>query len=214
MTMEEILTSGLAELGVPATAAQLSQLRAYYTLLDERSKVMNLTAIEGEEATARLTALSEFQDLGSGMRIAMRDLEIRGAGSLMGAEQHGNLSSVGFDLFTQMLGQAVAEARGDDDAGVEAASVGINLPADYFLSEEYLPAVDQRVLVYRKLTAAEDLESIDEVQEETEAAAGRAQPVQSRAHPHSRRAPGARERHAQWRPHHLLGRRRAQEGGL
>ena len=125
-----------------------------------------------EEATARLTALSEFQDLGSGMRIAMRDLEIRGAGSLMGAEQHGNLSSVGFDLFTQMLGQAVAEARGDDDAGVEAASVGINLPADYFLSEEYLPAVDQRVLVYRKLAAAEDLESIDEVQEETEAAHG------------------------------------------
>ena len=54
MTMEEILTSGLAELGVPTTAAQLSQLRAYYTLLDERSKVMNLTAIEGEEATARL----------------------------------------------------------------------------------------------------------------------------------------------------------------
>lgn len=125
-----------------------------------------------EEATARLTALSEFQDLGSGMRIAMRDLEIRGAGSLMGAEQHGNLSSVGFDLFTQMLGQAVAEARGDDDAGVEAASVGINLPADYFLSEEYLPAVDQRVLVYRKLAAAGDLESIDEVQEETEAAHG------------------------------------------
>ena len=125
-----------------------------------------------EEATARLTALSEFQDLGSGMRIAMRDLEIRGAGSLMGAEQHGNLSSVGFDLFTQMLGQAVAEARGDDDAGVEAASVGINLPADYFLSEEYLPAVDQRVLVYRKLAAAEDLESIDEVQVETEAAHG------------------------------------------
>lgn len=85
----------------------------------------------------------------------------------MGAEQHGNLSSVGFDLFTQMLGQAVAEARGDDDAGVEAASVGINLPADYFLSEEYMPAVDQRVLVYRKLAAAEDLESVDEVQEET-----------------------------------------------
>ena len=54
MTMEEILISGLAELGVPATAAQLSQLRAYYTLLSERSKVMNLTAIEGEEATARL----------------------------------------------------------------------------------------------------------------------------------------------------------------
>ncbi len=97
-----------------------------------------------EEATARLTALSEFQDLGSGMRIAMRDLEIRGAGSLVGAEQHGNLSSVGFDLFTQMLGQAVAEARGEGGTDLEQATVGINLPADFFLSEEYVPAVDRK----------------------------------------------------------------------
>ncbi len=125
-----------------------------------------------EEATARLTALSEFQDLGSGMRIAMRDLEIRGAGSLVGAEQHGNLSSVGFDLFTQMLGQAVAEARGDDTEEVEQAGVAINLPADFYLDEEYLPAVDQRVLVYRKLAAADDLQSIDTLQEETEAVHG------------------------------------------
>ena len=68
MTMEEILTSGLAELGVPATAAQLSQLRAYYTLLDERSKVMNLTAIEGEEALLRYVRLSgkTAADIGSG----------------------------------------------------------------------------------------------------------------------------------------------------
>lgn len=121
-----------------------------------------------EEATARLTALSEFQDLGSGMRIAMRDLEIRGAGSLVGAEQHGNLSSVGFDLFTQMLGQAVAEARGENGTDVEQASVGINLPADFFLAEEYVPAVDQRVLVYRKLAAADMLEAVDRLQEECE----------------------------------------------
>ena len=125
-----------------------------------------------EEATARLTALSEFQDLGSGMRIAMRDLEIRGAGSLVGAEQHGNLSSVGFDLFTQMLGQAVAEARGDDSETVEAAGVAINIPADFFLDEEYLPRVDERVLAYRKLAAADDLESVDRLQEEIEAAHG------------------------------------------
>ena len=125
-----------------------------------------------EEATARLTALSEFQDLGSGMRIAMRDLEIRGAGSLVGAEQHGNLSSVGFDLFTQMLGQAVAEARGDDAEAVEQAGVAINLPADFYLDEEYLPAVDQRVLAYRKLAAAESLQDVDALQEETEAAHG------------------------------------------
>lgn len=124
------------------------------------------------EATERLTALSEFQELGSGMRIAMRDLEIRGAGSLMGAEQHGNLSSVGFDLFTQMLGQAVAEARGEEDASIEVASAAINIPADYFLDEEYLPDVDRRVLVYRKVAAATTLAAIDEAEHECEESFG------------------------------------------
>ena len=119
------------------------------------------------EATDRLTAINEYQDLGSGMKIAMRDLEIRGAGSLMGAEQHGNLSSVGFDLFTQMLGEAVAEARGET-RDVEQAEVTINLPADFFLAEEYLPDVDKRVLVYRRLAAAVDLAEVDALQQECE----------------------------------------------
>ena len=118
------------------------------------------------EATERLTAIGEFTDLGSGMKIAMRDLEIRGAGSLMGAEQHGNLSSVGFDLYTQMLGQAVLEARGEEPETAESA-VSINLPADYYFSEEYLPDVDRRVLLYRKLAAASDLATVDELQKET-----------------------------------------------
>ena len=120
-----------------------------------------------EEATERLTAINEFQDLGSGMRIAMRDLEIRGAGSLMGAEQHGNLSSVGFDLFTQMLGEAVAEARGES-AELEQAEVIINLPADFYLDEDYLPEVDRRVLVYRRLAAATELSDVDALQQDTE----------------------------------------------
>ena len=119
------------------------------------------------EATDRLMAINEYQDLGSGMKIAMRDLEIRGAGSLVGAEQHGNLSSVGFDLFTQMLGQAVAEARGETP-DVEQAEVTINLSADFFLAEEYLPEVDRRVLVYRKLAGAVELAEVDALQKETE----------------------------------------------
>ncbi len=119
------------------------------------------------EATDRLTAINEYQDLGSGMRIAMRDLEIRGAGSLMGAEQHGNLSSVGFDLFTQMLGEAVAEARGETPE-VEPPEVTLNLPADFYLAEEYLPDVDRRVLAYRRLAAATELADVDELQRETE----------------------------------------------
>ena len=120
------------------------------------------------EATERLTALGEFQELGSGMRIAMRDLEIRGAGSLMGAEQHGNLSSVGFDLFTQMLGEAVAQARGEIAEGDEPSEVTINLAADFYLAEEYVPEVDKRVMAYRRLAAATELSQVDALQAELE----------------------------------------------
>ena len=98
---------------------------------------------------------------------AMRDLEIRGAGSLMGAEQHGNLSGVGFDLFTQMLGQAVAEARGET-GDVEVPEVTINLQADFYLAEEYLPDVDKRVLAYRRLAGATELADVDALQMELE----------------------------------------------
>ncbi|MCI1345152.1 MAG: DEAD/DEAH box helicase, partial [Atopobiaceae bacterium] len=119
------------------------------------------------EATDRLTAINEYQDLGSGMRIAMRDLEIRGAGSLVGAEQHGNLSSVGFDLFTQMLGEAVSEARGET-AQTEQPEVTINLSADFYLAEEYLPEVDKRVLVYRQLASASELSDVDRIQKDCE----------------------------------------------
>jgi transcription-repair coupling factor (superfamily II helicase) len=117
------------------------------------------------EATDRLVALDEFQDLGSGMRIAMRDLEIRGAGSIMGAEQHGNLTGVGFDLFTQMLGEAVAEARGETGE-LAQSEVTINLQADFFLAEEYLPEVDRRVMAYRKLAGAQQLAEVDALETE------------------------------------------------
>ena len=77
-----------------------------------------------EEALARLTALKEFQELGSGMRIAMRDLEIRGAGSILGAEQSGNLSQVGFDLFAQMLQEALRAQQAGGDVGQRADGAG------------------------------------------------------------------------------------------
>ena len=124
------------------------------------------------EATERLVAIGEHTDLGSGMKIAMRDLEIRGAGSLMGAEQHGNLSSVGFDLYTQMLGEAVAAARGEEPAEAAQATVTINLPADYFLDEEYVRDVDRRVLAYRKLAALTELAAVDALEHEIAQAYG------------------------------------------
>ena len=116
-----------------------------------------------EEATERLTAINEYQDLGSGMRVAMRDLEIRGAGSLVGAEQHGNLQQVGFDLFTQMLGAAVSEARGEV-GDVEPPEVTVNLSADFYFSDEYVPEIDKRVMAYRRVAAATELEQVDRLE--------------------------------------------------
>jgi transcription-repair coupling factor (superfamily II helicase) len=121
-----------------------------------------------EEAVARLTAIDEFQGLGSGMKIAMRDLEIRGAGSLLGAEQHGMLSAVGFDLFASMLQEAVLAARSSGAADNQAAypEVRIDLAVPFILPEEYVPAADERVLFYRRIAAAIDLETVSHIEEQ------------------------------------------------
>ena len=125
---------------------------------------VNLT----EEAQARLTALDEHTDFGSGMRIAMRDLEIRGAGSLMGAEQSGNMSAVGFDLFTQMLGAAVNATREGDLKAAEGlppalSDITVNLPGRTYLSEEYVPEADERVLWYRKIASAATVGAVEDI---------------------------------------------------
>ncbi len=126
-----------------------------------------------EEAMARLTAIDEHQDLGSGMRIAMRDLEIRGAGSLLGAEQSGNMSAVGFDLFAQMLAQAVNATReGDEKAFGQLppalSDITVNVPGHTYLPEEYVPDADERVLWYRKIASAGTLEDVAAIREELE----------------------------------------------
>ncbi len=121
-----------------------------------------------EEAAARLTALGEHTDLGSGMRIAMRDLEIRGAGSLMGAEQSGNMSAVGFDLFAQMLAQAVNVTREGNEKSKDVlppalSDITVNVPGHTYLPEEYVPDTDERVLWYRKIASASTIESVEEI---------------------------------------------------
>ena len=128
-----------------------------------------------EEATSRLTAIDEHQDLGSGMRIAMRDLEIRGAGSLLGAEQSGNMSAVGFDLFAQMLSQAVAATREGDVSGADAlppalSDITVNVPGHTYLPEEYVSDTDERVLWYRRIASAATVEAVDDLRAMLEAA--------------------------------------------
>ncbi len=124
-----------------------------------------------EEATARLTAIDEHQDLGSGMRIAMRDLEIRGAGSLLGAEQSGNMSAVGFDLFAQMLAAAVDATREGTVSGVgelppALSDITVNIPGHTYLPEEYVPDADERVLWYRKIASAATCDSVEEIKQD------------------------------------------------
>lgn len=126
-----------------------------------------------EEAQARLDALSEESDLGSGMRIAMRDLEIRGAGNLLGAEQSGNMSAVGFDLFSQMLNQAVTDAReGEGIVKVKeksASDITVNLPGHIYIDSDYVNDINERVLWYRRIASAtteDDLVSLEEDLEE------------------------------------------------
>jgi transcription-repair coupling factor (superfamily II helicase) len=135
-----------------------------------------------ETAIDRLTAISEHQELGSGMRIAMRDLEIRGAGSLLGAEQHGNLAAVGFDLYANMLAEAVHQARrigkneeapGGAAAGAgEAADIRIDIPVHAYLPEEFISLTDERVLWYRRIAVAASLERLDEIASQMEHAYG------------------------------------------
>ena len=124
-----------------------------------------------EEAVARLTALGEHTDLGSGMRVAMRDLEIRGAGSLLGAEQSGNMSAVGFDLFAQMLSTAVSNAREGNSSAKEflppaLSDIVVNVPDHTYFPEEYLPDADERVLYYRKIASADTIDAVNDIYEE------------------------------------------------
>lgn len=124
-----------------------------------------------EEAVARLTALGEHTDLGSGMRVAMRDLEIRGAGSLLGAEQSGNMSAVGFDLFAQMLSTAVNNAREGNSSAKEflppaLSDIVVNVPDHTYFPEEYLPDADERVLYYRKIVSADTIDAVNDIYEE------------------------------------------------
>lgn len=151
--------------------SQLYQLRgrvgrsnriAYAYFMYERDKVLT------EVAEQRLQAVKEFTELGSGFKIAMRDLSIRGAGNLLGAQQHGFIDSVGFDLYSQMLEEAVEERR----SGVkreEKTEVEIMLNIDAYIPDAYIPDGYQKIQMYKRIKAMEQIndyhEIIDELQD-------------------------------------------------
>ena len=134
--------------------AQLYQLRgrvgradeqAYGYLFYPQDKAIT------EKAQKRLRVIEEFTDLGSGFKIALRDLEIRGAGNILGSQQHGHITNVGYELYCKLLDDAVKKLKGEKVE--EEFETSINLPIDAFLPDEYIPDSRQKVSIYKKMSA-------------------------------------------------------------
>lgn len=117
-----------------------------------------------EMATDRLQTIASNTDLGAGMQVAMKDLEIRGAGNLLGGEQSGHIAGVGFDLYVRMVGEAVADFKGEGETA--PAEVKIELPVDAHLPHEYVPGERLRLEAYKKLASAETETDLAEIVEE------------------------------------------------
>jgi transcription-repair coupling factor (superfamily II helicase) len=117
-----------------------------------------------ETAHDRLQTIASHTDLGAGMQVAMKDLEIRGAGNLLGGEQSGHIAGVGFDLYVRLVGEAVADFRGDGEQA--PAEIKIELPVDAHLPHDYVPGERLRLEMYKKLAAVVDEQQLAEIEAE------------------------------------------------
>jgi len=133
---------------------------AYFTY--QRNKVLN------EVAEKRLQAIKEFTELGSGFKIAMRDLSIRGAGNLLGAQQHGFIASVGFDLYSQMLTEAIEDLKQGDQKIEKLPDPTVELSVDAYLPTAYIPDGMQKIEMYKKFVSARALDEVNDLEEEVE----------------------------------------------
>ena len=147
--------------------SQLYQLRgrvgrsnrmAYAFLLYRRDKLLK------EVAEKRLAAIREFTDLGSGIKIAMRDLEIRGAGNLLGEAQSGHMEAVGYDLYCKMLNEAVLQLKGGGEEEIYTTTIDINI--DAYIPDSYIKNEYQKLDVYKRIAAIETEEEMDDMTEE------------------------------------------------
>jgi transcription-repair coupling factor (superfamily II helicase) len=134
--------------------------RAYAYLFHPADRVLT------EEAYERLKTIGEFTDLGSGFKIAMRDLEIRGAGNLLGQAQSGHIAAVGFDLYCQMVTEAVGELKGEPVP--EPLDITIDVPVDANLPRDYVQRDDVRMEAYRRLAAVTAVADVDDIRDEWE----------------------------------------------
>jgi transcription-repair coupling factor (superfamily II helicase) len=182
--------------------AQLYQLRGRVGRSDRRAYAYLLIPPDqtlSPIARRRLAAIREFSDLGSGFRVAALDLEIRGAGNLLGGEQSGHIEAVGFDVYMKLLEETIRELKGEDLEDERRA--GVNLRLDLRIDDDYIPDMNQRLSAYRRMASVRRLEEVDALLEElaigmASAAFGQS-PGAVRAHQagvrsHRSRKPGSR----------------------
>lgn len=154
MIIERADSLGLSQLHQLRGRVGRGRERAYAYFLYPPDKPLTETAHD------RLATIAQHSELGGGMQVAMKDLEIRGAGNLLGGEQSGHIADVGFDLYVRLVGEAVAEFRGDGDTA--PAEVKLELPVEAHLPHDYVPSERLRLEMYKRLA---DVRSVDDVEE-------------------------------------------------
>jgi len=152
---------GLAQLYQIRGRVGRSRERAYAYMLYDAAAALT------SQAAQRLAALSDFTELGSGFQVAMRDLELRGAGNLLGDEQSGHVAALGFELYMQMLDEALAAARADGSAGErEWEPVRVDVDVDAYVPAEYVGYEQAKIDVHRRIAGAREVADIEELRAE------------------------------------------------
>jgi transcription-repair coupling factor (superfamily II helicase) len=158
MFIDEADIYGLADLHQLRGRVGRTKVRAYAYLIVDARKLIT------PNAQKRLKAIEEFTELGSGFKIAMRDLEIRGAGNILGAEQSGHIAAIGYELYCQILENAVRQLKHQPPRA--AVEVNVDLPWPAFLPRDYVPAQKLRIEVYRRLARLRDVPKLDDFRQE------------------------------------------------
>ncbi len=149
---------GLAQLHQIRGRVGRSGRRAYAYLTYKRGTVLK------EIAEKRLAAIRDFTEFGSGFRVAMRDMEIRGAGNLLGSQQHGQIEAVGYDLYMKLLSEAVLEEKGETPE--KRPECTVSLATDAYIPEKYIRSTAQRIDAYKKIASVETEEELEDVYDE------------------------------------------------
>ena len=158
LIIEDADRLGLSQLHQIRGRVGRSSTRAYAYLTYRQGSLMN------EIAAKRLATIREFTEFGSGLKIAMRDLEIRGAGALLGEKQHGQMNVVGYDMYMRILKEAVVEEQGKTEAPQSDCAIDISVSA--FIPKDYIPSEKTRIDFYKKIAAISSTEDYDDMIDE------------------------------------------------